>query len=426
MCNIFWKLVYNIIITPVLMIVIHLLSVISRKVRRGLYPRYRTIQLLKKWIKDSPSENKQILFHAASLGEFEHIKPLLYKFKSKYDTINIVTFFSPSGYINSEGTEYMDYRMYMPFDIPFLWRSLYGCIKPSLLIISKHDIWPVQIWMAKKMNIPIILLNASLSGESSRTGRIAKHFLSTVYHDLNYICAISEDDASRFRANYPDVTVDVIGDTKYDQVVVRRDLALDKNYLNNSWSDNKQILVAGSIWPEDELHLFPAVLDLLNRTNINVIFAPHEPNENTVKRIKNVFKEWKTLIFSEKEKLTNQRIIIVDSVGYLADIYRYASFAYLGGSFKQGIHNVMEAAIYGIPVLYGPVHTNSYEAIQLALDNGGIVVHNSGEILAWLTHFIDNQTKSMELGKKAEQYVLKNTGATDKILTICKKFIEGE
>jgi 3-deoxy-D-manno-octulosonic-acid transferase len=426
MKKIIWKSVYRFIISPLLIISFHFLAIFSKKIRSALFPRYSTLKFLKNWLKNHPSNNRRVIFHAASLGEFEHIKPLLIGFKSRFHTVNIVTFFSPSGYNNSANFQGLDYRMYIPFDIPILWRLLYYHIKPSLLIISKHDIWPEQIWSAKKMNIPVILLNASLAQESSRTKIIVRHFLAHVYNDLDKIFAISEEDAVRFKYYCPRSKIKAIGDTKYDQVLFRRKFAQGKKYLNRKWVNSNPIFIAGSIWPEDEVQLFPAIKRLLKKYKFNIILAPHEPDQGAIATIENEFQPWGVILFSDRENLKDERIIIIDSVGYLADIYQYGSFAYLGGSFKQGIHNVMEAAIYGIPVLYGPVHKNSYEALKLARDNGGIVVKDFKDIDYWIKKFLDNKQKCIDLGKKAEQYAMKNTGITAKILSECHKYIKGE
>jgi 3-deoxy-D-manno-octulosonic-acid transferase len=385
-----------------------------------------TLKLLKNWLMSYPTRGKMVIFHAASLGEFEHIKPILTRFKSRFNTINIVTFFSPSGYHHSANFPGLDYRMYLPFDIPFLWRKLYRLINPSLLIISKHDIWPVQIWEAKKMGIPVILLNASLPQQSSRSKIVIRHFLNHVYHELDQIFTISHDDALRFKKYYPESKIRMIGDSKYDQVVLRKEIALKNEYLNHNWVNKSPVFIAGSIWSEDEMHLFPAIHQLLAQYSFNIIFAPHEPDQRTIEKIKNEFDSWGVIAFSDRSNLKNERIIIIDSVGVLADIYQYGSFAYVGGSFRQGIHNVMEAAIYGMPVLYGPVHKNSYDALKLAQHHGGIVVHSSDDIIYWIKELLNNKKECSELGKKAEQFAVGNTGATEKILSECQKYLKGE
>jgi 3-deoxy-D-manno-octulosonic-acid transferase len=215
---------------PVILIVAHVFALFSKKIRNGLFPRYSTISLLKRWTQEQSTKQKRILFHAASLGEFEHIKPLLQELKEKYNTLNVVTFFSPSGYNHVKKFEGLDFHMYMPIDRATNWNALHSLLKPSLVVIAKHDVWPAQIWTARENGIPIFLVNASLPANSSRTKLFVKQFLSHVYSDFNTIFSISKDDAQRFSHYFPNCTVEVIGDTKYDQVVLRKRTAL-KQYL---------------------------------------------------------------------------------------------------------------------------------------------------------------------------------------------------
>lgn len=260
-----WKAIYKFIILPLIFIGIHIVAIFSKQIREGLFPRRRTINGLIEWLGDKNESKKYVLFHAASMGEFEHIKPLLFNMKQKYNTINILTFFSPSGYKHVKNTPGLDYFLYMPFDFSSHWKRLYKVLDPSLLIISKHDVWPMQIWQAKKMDIPTYLVNASLPERSSRTRPFVKSFLKYVYRDFDKIFTISEEDGKRFSEHYPRCSVRVMGDTKYDQVMLRRNEALKKEILPESWYKNKWIFLAGSIWPDGEKNLVPGLIDLIEK-----------------------------------------------------------------------------------------------------------------------------------------------------------------
>jgi len=413
-----WQIIYTFIILPLIFIGIHLVSIFSKQIREGLFPRRKTINGLKNWLSNRNESKKYVLFHAASMGEFEHIKPLLFSLKEKYDTINVLTFFSPSGYKHVKDTPGLDYFLYMPFDFSSHWKRLYKLLNPSLLIISKHDVWPMQIWQAKKMGIPIYLVNASLPEKSSRTRPFIKSFLKYVYRDFSRIFTISEEDGQRFSEHYPRCSVQVIGDTKYDQVMLRKEEALKKNILPESWHNNKWIILAGSIWPEGERHLIPGLIELIDKNeNVNLIIVPHEPTPKFVSNFEEKFTKWGVKRFTEIHGEISERVIIVNTIGQLADLYQYASAAYVGGSFKQGVHNVMEPAIYGIPVLFGPVHENSYEAIQLAKSGGGIVFKNESQAKEILNKLISNESFRQTTGKKALDMAQNNIGATDKILS---------
>ncbi len=424
MVKILAKILYTWLIFPLIFVSAHLYSLFSSKVRTGLFPRYESLRRLAEWTAQQRPGNKIILIHAASLGEFEHVKPLLHHFKEDYSAVNIVTFFSPSGYRHVKKYNFLDLFMYMPFDTRGSWKKVYKLLNPLLIIVAKHDVWPNQIWTAREFKIPIYLTNASLAENSTRAKPVVRNFLKTVYCDFDKIFAISKEDGNRFLSFYPGCQVEIMGDTKYDQVVIRKQIAVKQRLLPVEWCQNRFTVVAGSTWPEDEQHLLPALKNiLLKHESVNLILIPHQPEEKAIKALMDYFKDWETILFSNREKIHNQRIIITDVVGYLAGLYLYANVAYVGGSFRQGVHNVLEPAIFGIPVLYGPDHKNSYEAIKLADRKGGIIVHNSTEIQDWLEKFIQDPSLCKKIGQQAEQYVLGNTGATDRLLASREKIL---
>jgi len=419
-----WQFIYYFWVNPGIIIGAHVLVLFFRKVRRGLFPRYTAIKDLQKWNETNKPKEKRVLFHAASLGEFEHIRPVLQSLKENFQTVNIVTFFSPSGYDNAGKTKGLDFHFYLPFDLSRNWKKIYQIIKPSLIIIAKHDVWPGQVWSAHQKNIPIYLINASLSAKSSRTRWGVKTFLKHVYRDFSEICAISDEDAKRFSIHYPRCHVEQVGDTKYDQVVLRRKSAQEQNLLPNKWTENHWIFMAGSIWPEDEEHVFPALMKILDEEEfLRLVLVPHQPEPKAIFRIEEAFKKWGTQIFSKRDQLKGERILIVDGIGYLAGLYHYAKAAYVGGSFQQGIHNVMEPAIFGIPVYYGPVHENSYEAMQLAKNNGGTIIHNSKQLYREINSIYKSEERRIELGEKAEKFATRNVGATDLLLSRWKTLL---
>ena len=418
------KILYRWLIFPLIFVTAHIFSLFSARIRAGLFPRYKSIRILAGWTAQQQTVEKIILIHAASMGEFEHIKPLLHHFKEEYSAVNIVTFFSPSGYRHVKKYNFLDLFLYMPFDTKGNWKKVYKLLKPIMVIVAKHDVWPNQIWTARELKIPVYLTNASLAENSTRTKRVVRSFLRTVYCDFDKILAISREDGDRFKSYYPGCPVEIMGDTKYDQVVIRKQTAVKQRLLPAEWNQNRFTIAAGSTWPEDEQHLFPALKDiLLKYESVNLILIPHQPEEKAIKAHMDYFKDWDSILFSNREHISGQRIIIMDSVGYLAGIYLYANAAYVGGSFRQGVHNVMEPAIFGIPVLYGPEHKNSYEAVKLAGHEGGIVVNNSAEIQEWFGKFIMDPALCKKIGQKAEQYVLGNTGATDRLLAGWQKIL---
>lgn len=418
---------YRYLINPVFLFLVHIVAMFNKKVRSGIKNRRRVNEKLEAWLDTIRDNDKRILFHAASLGEFEHIKPLLSSIKKQYNTKNIVTFFSPSGYENAELNPGMDYKTYVPMESIGSWKKFYKKLKPEIIVIAKHDVWPGQIWAAQLLGIPIYLINASLAASSSRANFVTRKFLRAVYRPITQICAISEQDKKHFNDAFHLNNVEFLGDTKYDQVVFRKLAAQKQNLLPEKWFKNSKIIVAGSIWPEDAVHLFPALISLLKQTdNWKVIIVPHQPTDVFIDKIENHFKKFKPGKFSNRNEIEDERILVVDAIGYLAGLYHYAKIAYVGGSFRQGIHNTMEPAIFGIPVLYGPVHHNSYEAEQLANGNGGIVVNNTRELTSRIMDIVLDKESREVLGKKAFTYASANTGATEKLLKMWKNILTGK
>ena len=200
----FWQIIYYYIVTPGILILAHILAVFSKKIRKSLYPRHSTITEIANWLKSSCAvEGKRILFHTASLGEFEHIRPILQMLKEQYQAVNIVTFFSPSGYENVGQPPGLDFYTYLPIDRPKNWKKIFNTVKPSFIVVAKWDIWPGQVWTAHKMGIPIFLINASLRNESTRAKKGVKQFFKYVYRDIDRIFAVSQADAHQFSIHYP-------------------------------------------------------------------------------------------------------------------------------------------------------------------------------------------------------------------------------
>jgi len=188
---------------------------------------------------------------------------------------------------------------------------------------------------------------------------------------------------------------------------------------------NKKVFVAGSTWEQDEEVIFPALMKLSEvDKNVLMIIAPHEPTLLHLEKIENEFAgKLKTIRFSHLNTYTDERIIIVDSIGILLTLYTYANVAYIGGSFKQNIHNVLEAAVYGTPVMFGPKIENSQEAIKLVELGGGKVVINKRQAYKYLRKMFSDESFRAATGKISASYVQSNIGATDKILSAIYKVI---
>ena len=420
----FIRFIYSAVLLPVLFTIFNLLGLFNSKIRQALKERYLIYSKIEKWIPVRSDKKKTVLIHAASMGEFEHIKPILLELKNNFDVSVVLTFFSPSGYNHINEFPGIDLILYNPFDFACLWKKFYSMLQPDLLIISKHDAWPNQTWTARDKKIPVYLINASLAESSSRIRPLARWFFGYVYETFDQIYASSEEDVQRFKKYYPNCKVRYIGDTKFDQVLVRKEMALTRKRIPDEWLENKTTLLFGSIWKEDAQHIFPALLKLISQLDdIRIIIVPHQPSSNFLEDIINFFGEAKCQKYTMKDELQTEPVLIVDIVGILAELYKYAQIAYVGGSFKQGIHNVMEAAVYGIPVLYGPQYQNSTEAIKLLSTGGSHITSTREEFLSILTQLLDDPVLRQRVGERALNYAMSNLGATRKLLAEWSKHL---
>lgn len=415
--NIFMRLAYTYIIFPLIFTATHLAGLLNSRIRRALKERHRIMPYLKEWLKRNPLEKQVVMIHASSMGEFEHIKPLIKRLSDYFDVHIIVTFFSPSAYEVVKEYEGIDLILYLPFDFRKNWKKIYSLLKPVLLVISKHDVWPNQAWMARKYNIPVYLVNASLSERSGRSRRPVRNLLAAVYRTLTGIFTISTDDRDRFTATFGLTNIQVMGDTKFDQVQTRKEQAIKRSVLPEKWKDDDRVLILGSIWQEDEERILHVIREVfMERHYLKVILVPHQPDPKTIDRLQSRFPAGEILLYSQMNLWRGQRILLVDTVGVLADLYKYGDIAYVGGSFRQGIHNVMEPAVYGIPVIYGPVHTNSFEAIKLKEAGGSIIVENESDFKTAIGRLLADNDYCKAMGAKAGAYADENLGATDRIL----------
>lgn len=403
---------YNFMVLPIIYIVVHITAIFHKKLRHGVWNRHF------QWKKVTvPADRSCVIFHTASLGEYEHIRPLFpllrkYCPKQKY-LVNM--FFSPSGYLNANREDGTDQYIYSPFDTPWaVWR-LYHRLSPKVLIIVKHDIWPNQVWIAKLMKIPVIIINASLSKSSSRLKWWSKWFHTALYRDVNRIFTISEKDSENFlNLVKPEKTM-IAGDTKFDQVLLRMEAAEKIELLPEKFHRDSFVIVLGSVWPADLEILSPVLKQvMIDNEDIRLVIAPHDPSEKLVKEISKQFRN--SIKYTELETYSNEKIIVVDTVGVLATLYKYGHISYVGGSFKEGVHNVMEAAVYSVPVIYGPVLTGSTEAEAMSEPHmGGIIVRDSQSFRNELYRFIGDPDYRLKTGKEAQDFVMKHLGASKQI-----------
>lgn len=426
----FWFLIYNTIVVPLIYIALMIGGLFSKKIALGIRGRKNLFNDLEKQLFNLPKA-PICWFHVASVGEFEQAKPVIEYAKKVFPDLNIiVSFFSPSGYENVRSFPGVEIFCYLPFDSYFQTKKFLQLISPDLIVVIRHDIWPNYVWYAHRKAIPQILIDASVSAKTMRLWCGLRSFNKDVFKNFDRILAISEENKQRLLRIYPRPNhISVCGDTRYDQVYKRTqetgkiDILLESGYFAN-----KRVFVAGSTWPSDEKHVLPAVDEMLSRYNDFIaVMVPHEP---TLDHLEPLIDHYKTLAIStarftelENQESWNFRVLVVDCMGLLANIYAIALVAYVGGSFGPGVHNVLEPVAHGIPVLFGPRHLNSFEAQVLIKRGAGFSVQNSAEILDRLEHLLKDPAKAGSVGKLAKAMVLENIGASEKTVQVFKELL---
>ncbi|MEN8191340.1 MAG: glycosyltransferase N-terminal domain-containing protein [Bacteroidota bacterium] len=421
-----WFILYNLLIVPELYLLSSIASLFNEKVRKGFGERKRQIKRLSQIFEKLDRNKKLIWFHSSSLGEFEQAKPIIQKLKSEQNINILITFFSPSGYDNSLNYPYADAIAYLPVDSVKRVKNFISVAKPDIVIFMRYDIWPNLIWELGKRNIPAFIVDATMRKNSKRKLPIIKNFHNSLYKNFTKILTVSNEDLSNFKCFDLDTNkLDIAGDTRFDRVYQKSLLAKEKQLFKEELFLGKKIFVFGSAWEADENVVFPAFEKLVkNDPNCVMIIAPHEPNLIHLEKIENHFLGIEnTIRFSSKNNYNGEKVIIIDSIGILLTLYYYADVAYVGGSFKKGVHNVLEPAVYGIPLLFGPKIENSQEALELAKRGSGKIVQNSKESYRILRKLFSDSEERKRKGDICLDYVSENIGSSDKIISEIKNLL---
>jgi 3-deoxy-D-manno-octulosonic-acid transferase len=415
----FWVFLYRFLVLPALWVVLQSMGLVSRKIRRGIAGRHGLFQSLQQQVDRLPA-SKRVWFHSSSLGEFEQAKPIIAELKRRHPDLRVIaSFFSPSGYEHSKRYHLADVVTYLPFDTRTRAMRFLDLIRPDIAVMVRYDVWPNHIWELQRRGIPTMLANATMRRQTKRRFPLVRTFHHYVYDAIDDIMTVSETDVESFRMfslHHPQLQA--IGDTRYDQVSYRSLEAKKRHIIQPGIVAGKMVIVVGSSWSEDEEVVIPAFLRLQESlSNLLLIVVPHEPTIDHIEELEAAIAgKTSSIRFSGLNEYHDERVIIVDSVGILLILYAYAHVAYVGGSFRQGIHNVLEAAVFGVPVVFGPRHRNSQEPLQLVDRGGGFVVNNSEELYRTLDNLLHDDLARTAAGEKASRFVQSNVGATTRFL----------
>jgi 3-deoxy-D-manno-octulosonic-acid transferase len=416
----FWQLLYNTVALPALWVTFHLLSLVNGKVRRGVRGRHGLFDELGAAVaKVGPG--KRVWFHASSMGEFEQARPIIAELRRRHPGVRImVTFFSPSGYEHARKHAVADVTSYLPFDTRAGAGRFLDLARPDAAVLVRYDVWPNHLWELRRRGIPAMIANATMRKQSPRLLPVVRDFHHHVYDSLTHILTVSESDRQAFGAfSLSRPTVAAIGDTRFDQVSARSAEARQRHLIPEHVTRGRRVIVAGSTWGEDDAVLIPSLRELLQRVpGLLTIIVPHEPTVSHLDELESSLKDVAASIrFSALNEYAGQQVIVVDSIGLLMVLYASAHLAYVGGSFRQGVHNILEAAVYGIPVLFGPKHWNSQESLQLLECGGAFVVTDPQDVVRAAHNLLTDDSAREHAGRRAAEFVKANLGATRRFLT---------
>lgn len=401
---------YNIITllaSQLLKIIVHF----SPKMKLFVDGRKLVFQTLADKIQTS---DKTIWFHAASLGEYEQGLPVIEAIKQQFPNHKIVvTFFSPSGYEVRKNNTVADVTVYLPLDTISNAKQFIDLVHPEMAFFIKYEYWPNYLNELKKQQIKTYLISGILR-ENQAFFKWYGGFYRNALKTFEFFF-VQNESSKKLLQSIGFNNVKISGDTRFDRVVsiLERDNSLD---FMEQFKDNKTTIVIGSSWSKDESLL----VNYINQSSDDVkfIIAPHNIKLEQIQELKNsITKE--VILFSEKDNvdLSNYNVFIIDTIGILTKIYSYADIAYVGGGFgNPGVHNILEPATFGIPVIIGPNYSHFAEATALVNMEGCMSIQNQTQLNEAFDLLLHNEDERLEKGHICSTFVQMNKGATQTIM----------
>ncbi|PWT98170.1 MAG: 3-deoxy-D-manno-octulosonic acid transferase [Bacteroidetes bacterium] len=393
-----------------------LASTWNQKARMWIKGRENIFDSIKNEIGSKPKSGPTIWMHCASLGEFEQGRPLLEKIRQNHPSARlIVSFFSPSGYEVRKNYQGADHIFYLPLDGPSNAKNFIDLINPNLVLWIKYEFWYHYLKQLNQRNIPVLLVSGIFRpGQAffKSYGGFMRNMLGYFSH---FFVQNGESD-SLLKTLGLGEKVTISGDTRFDRVIAIAERFTPVPAVEK-FCEGHKVIVAGSTWTEDEEEWTHYVR---THPEIRFIIAPHEIEEDNIKSLKKEFKNYilySELIAEETNADNGRNVLIIDNIGLLAKLYRYADITYVGGGFgDDGIHNILEAAVYGKLVIFGPVFDKYFEAEEMLDEGGAITIDSALQLEAELNRLWENESEIKSSGEAARNYVYSKAGATNFIL----------
>lgn len=409
------------LISPILWILLPVFAIFNTKIRHHwLHERSSWKEALVRR-QEIGDRRKAVLFHAASAGEFEQLQPILKKVdRSRYFVL--LTFFSPTVFLTEKETALADAVCYHPFDFPWSAKLFFKKFDIQHYIITRNDIWPTHLFIAKQLGINTVLINANLYRKNHYNSWFMGSFLKLVFSQFNLILTGSERLKNNLLNLVPPEKVQVTGDSRLDRVIELK--AENNNTLLPESFVSSPTLVLGSIIPSDYPVIFEGLKKYYSKGNQSfdekdhrIIIVPHEINKSELQIIENKLDEigFPWAYYSEKEKFENSRVVIINKIGILANLYKYSDATYVGAGFGAGVHSVIEPSVYNNLVSFGPNYQIVDMAVSLVKNKLATVINNSDDFVQFLT-LLNNPSKLKIVSENMGQFLSEQKQASNAII----------
>jgi len=411
------RLLYNILIN-IAWFGLKVVALFNAKIKLFVQGRKQTFSILEEHLN---ATDKTIWMHVASLGEFEQGLPILERLRTKYPGYKLIlSFFSPSGYEVKKNTTVADVVVYLPMDSNSKAKRFLELVHPEMAIFVKYEVWPNYLHQLQRKNIPTLLVSAIFTRRQIYFKPLGGFMRKSLGKFDHYF--VQDENSKKLLESIGIKKVTISGDTRLDRV---SEILKQNNQMGfmDRFKNNQLCLVAGSTWPEDEEILINYINDNTSE-NLKFVIAPHEIKPAHIAKITLALNK-KTLCYSDlgNQNLKEFEVLIIDTIGLLTKIYSYANIAYVGGGFATGLHNTMEPAVFGIPIIIGPQFGGFKEAEDLVTAGGILPVSSQSSFNNLLKDLMTKPASINNIGDINAQYIETNIGASELIMNHISKIM---
>jgi 3-deoxy-D-manno-octulosonic-acid transferase len=411
------RFIYNLTVRSY-QVLLHLAAPFHPKAAKWVAGRQGLFDLIARQM--SGSKSRTVWFHCASLGEFEQGRPLMEALRQQYPSYRIVlTFFSPSGYEVRKNYGGADYVFYLPADSAANARLFLDLVQPELAVFVKYEFWYHYLRELRQRGVPVISVAAIF-----RPNQLFFKWYGGFYRDIlrHFTHIFIQNQASADLLRQVGIAqVSVTGDTRFDRVL-QTAAQVKPISVVAQFSGSDPVMVIGSSWPQDMMILLPFIRQ--HHPKLRFIIAPHEIHEEQVEDLRQKL-QGLAVRFSQSSasSLSNYRVLLIDNVGMLSSLYAYATYAYIGGAFGKGLHNILEAAVFGVPVFFGPRYHKFQEAVDLVELGCAIPVRGLEELETKFGQISTSMEEMQRISQQSKAYIAKKAGATDQIMDACRQWL---